>query len=333
MRSAASVLFAAFFFCISSSFAADLPGTQDPPGFKRYEGSQIIHAFSSGYAEYQMDRDGGWNKPASVEGAVKRTVYLVPAGHTALEILRNYEQTFADLGLKQTYELKPDGVTTIGSYFNEHVLYGPEKYDGVHSPPLYVWGDNSEKPYYATYAGVLDGKSVNVALLVAESAAMNWQEQGAKTSFTIEKGQVVAVLDVVTGATVANKMVLVKADYMAKSIAATGKVDLYGIYFDVDKSDVKSESNDTLGEIAKLMKSDASLRLEVGGHTDNTGKADHNLKLSQDRAAAVVKALTTKYGVDPKRLTAKGYGDTMPVAPNATDEGRAKNRRVQLRKI
>ncbi|MGN6514931.1 MAG: OmpA family protein [Rhizomicrobium sp.] len=333
MRYAAGALFVAFLVTASSSFAADLPGTQDPAGFKRYEGSEIIHSFSSTYAEYQMDRDGGWKKPASVEGAVRRTVYLVPAGHTALEILRNYEQTFTELGLKKTYELKPDGLTVISSFFNEHVLYGPEKYDGVHSPALYVWGDNSENPYYATYSGALDGKAVTATLLVAESAAQDWQEPGAKTSVKVEKEQVVAVLDIVTGAAVANKMVMVKAGDMAKSIAATGKIDLYGIYFDVDKSDLKPESNDTLGEIAKLMKSEASLKLEVGGHTDNTGKADHNLKLSQDRAAAVVKALTTKFGVDPKRLTAKGYGDTKPVAPNTTDEGKAKNRRVQLRKV
>jgi outer membrane protein OmpA-like peptidoglycan-associated protein len=332
MRYAAGVLFVSFAFSVTS-FAADLPGTHDPSGFKRYEGAQIIHAFSSGYAEYQLDRDGGWKKPASVEGAVNRTVYLIPAGHTALEILRNYEQTFSELGLKKTYELKPDGITTIGSYFNEHVLYGPEKYDGVHSPPLYIWGGNSEKPYYATYAGVRDGKATTVALLVAESAAQDWQEPGAKVSMTIEKGQAVAVLDVVIGATVANKMVLVKAGDMAKTIAATGKIDLYGIYFDVDKSDIKPESNDTLGEIAKLMKSETSLKLEVGGHTDNTGKAGHNLELSQARADAVVKALTAKYGVDAKRLIAKGYGDTKPVAPNNTDEGKAKNRRVQLRKV
>ena len=81
------------------------------------------------------------------------------------------------------------------------------------------------------------------------------------------------------------------------------------------------------------MKIDRSLKLEVSGHTDNSGDKAHNMTLSQGRADAVKAMLVSKYGIDAKRLTAKGYGDTKPVAPNTTDDGKAKNRRVELRKM
>jgi outer membrane protein OmpA-like peptidoglycan-associated protein len=325
-----SRLSAAIFCCVtlsavfSQAAGADLPGAQDPPGFKRYQDSQIIHTFSSGYAEYTLVR----------EGHLQRLVYLVPEGHTSLEIFRNYEQMLSDLGLRQTTELKSDAITVIASYFFEHVFFGPEKYDATNTPAAYVFSDHAGSPYYAVYQGAKDGKNTTAAVLVGQAGEeQRWKEPGTKFEAQVKKDQVVVTLDVVTGQAVANKMVLVKAEDMASSIAKTGKIDLYGIYFDIDKSDIKPESNDTLGELAKLLKSNASLKLEVSGHTDNTGSHDHNMKLSQARAAAVVKALTTGYGIDGKRLVAKGYGETKPVAPNTTDDGRAKNRRVALRKI
>jgi OmpA-OmpF porin, OOP family len=127
-------------------------------------------------------------------------------------------------------------------------------------------------------------------------------------------------------------MVEVKAADMADALAAKGFVDLYGIYFDTDKTDVKPESTATLDEVAALLKIDRSLKLEISGHTDNTGKAEHNLKLSEGRARAVVDLLVKKYGIDAARLSSRGYGDTKSVTPNTSEEGRAKNRRVELRK-
>ena len=127
-------------------------------------------------------------------------------------------------------------------------------------------------------------------------------------------------------------MVEVKAADMADALATKGFVDLYGIYFDTDKSEVKPESKATLDEVATLLKVDRSLKLEVSGHTDNTGDKAHNQKLSEQRAQAVVQALVASYGIDAKRLTARGYGDAKPVAANTSDDGKAKNRRVELRK-
>ena len=124
--------------------------------------------------------------------------------------------------------------------------------------------------------------------------------------------------------------VVANADAMAGSIRDTGKVALYGITFDTDKADVKPESGPALAEIVKLLKGDPRLAVYVVGHTDNAGAFDHNVKLSQARAAAVVAVLTTKHGIAAARLTSFGAGPVSPVASNATPEGRAKNRRVEI---
>lgn len=121
------------------------------------------------------------------------------------------------------------------------------------------------------------------------------------------------------------------AKVMAEGINQTGHVAIYGIYFDFNKSDVKPESESALNEIGKLFTGNPSLKVFiVVGHTDNVGGLDYNMKLSQARADAVVKALTSRYKVNPQSLKAYGVGQLGPVAPNKTEEGRAKNRRVEI---
>ncbi len=124
--------------------------------------------------------------------------------------------------------------------------------------------------------------------------------------------------------------VVADAKLMAEGIGLTGHVAIYGIYFDFNKSDVKPESEPALNEIAKLLSANPNLQVLVVGHTDNVGGIDYNMKLSLARANAVVQSLTTKYKVNPQSLKAYGAGQLAPVAPNKTEEGRAKNRRVEL---
>ena len=105
---------------------------------------------------------------------------------------------------------------------------------------------------------------------------------------------------------------------------------MYGVFFDTDQDVVKPESQPTLQEIATLLKGDPALKLHVVGHTDSQGKADYNVDLSRRRAAGVVRELTAKFGLAPDRLDSFGCGVYSPAAFNATEEGRAKNRRVEL---
>lgn len=124
----------------------------------------------------------------------------------------------------------------------------------------------------------------------------------------------------------------IEADAAAfgNDIRTTGHAAIYGIQFDTGKSTVKPESAQALGEIAKLLKSDPGLKIHVVGHTDNAGSVDGNIKLSQDRAEAVLQALVRDHGIAAARLRAYGCGQFAPVATNDSEEGRAKNRRVEL---
>jgi outer membrane protein OmpA-like peptidoglycan-associated protein len=119
------------------------------------------------------------------------------------------------------------------------------------------------------------------------------------------------------------------AEEIKKQLDEKGHVAIYGILFDTDKASLKPESEKPLQEIVKLMQDYPTLKLELQGHTDNQGSKDYNLELSQ-RRAETVQAYLVASGINDSRLAAKGYGLSQPVATNDTEEGRAKNRRVEL---
>ncbi len=123
--------------------------------------------------------------------------------------------------------------------------------------------------------------------------------------------------------------VVADASALKAGIATEGRVAVYGILFDTNRAVVKSESGAVLEQITKLLQQDPKLQLFVVGHTDGVGTPEANLKLSADRASAVVQALVAR-GVASARLKPSGVGPYSPVATNRTDEGRAKNRRVEL---
>jgi len=125
-------------------------------------------------------------------------------------------------------------------------------------------------------------------------------------------------------------MIKVDAAALASDITRTGHSAVYGIYFDTGKADIKPESDAALKEITKLLQQDPKLKLHVVGHTDNVGTLASNMDLSRRRADAVARALTTKYQIAALRLTSEGVGPLAPVMSNDSEDGRAKNRRVEL---
>lgn len=117
-----------------------------------------------------------------------------------------------------------------------------------------------------------------------------------------------------------------------KQVVADGKFIAYGIQFDINQATLKPESMGTINEFVKMMKENADLKFEIGGHTDSDGPTELNNKLSQERAEAVKTQMTTM-GIEASRLTAKGFGSQNPVAKNDTAENKARNRRVEFLKI
>jgi outer membrane protein OmpA-like peptidoglycan-associated protein len=162
----------------------------------------------------------------------------------------------------------------------------------------------------------------NAYMKVNKNGKEIWVHLGAyiTSEFTLEIVEKQAMAQEITA----------NAEAFASDIHANGRAAVYGIYFDTNKSEIKPESDKALAEIAKLMKKEAGLKLNIVGHTDNTGMMDANMKLSQARAEAVVQALVAKYGIAAGRLKGFGIGPLAPVSSNDTEEGKAKNRRVEL---
>jgi outer membrane protein OmpA-like peptidoglycan-associated protein len=217
---------------------------------------------------------------------------VLPEGRSSLEVFRNYQQALQKAGFQEVYKCfdKECGQEPGGTDYKMH-YYGSWK-----------------NRYLAARLPRREG-DVWLALNVVEP----------------EVNMVVVEVKPMEGG-----LITVDAAALANDIARTGHSAVYGIYFDTGKADVKPESDAGLGEIAKLLKQDAALKLHVVGHTDNVGDLKSNMDLSRRRAEAVVKVLTGKHGIAPDRLDAYGVGPLSPVAANADDDGRAKNRRVEL---
>ncbi len=221
--------------------------------------------------------------------------------------MRNYEIELQNGGVEILFSCSNDDCG--GRTFNHTVV----KYDTT-------FGDNYYDQRYL--AAKLNGpeSEIYISLYVIKNTS-----GGGRT-----KNFIYTQLDVIEVAAMQKGMVTIDADAMQKEILNSGSVSVYGIYFDFDKATIKPESEKSLSEIAKLLKNEPTLNLYIVGHTDNKGSLDYNLNLSQKRAEAVVKELTGSYGIESSRITPKGLGLLAPKASNKTEQGRAKNRRVEL---
>lgn len=123
----------------------------------------------------------------------------------------------------------------------------------------------------------------------------------------------------------------VTSDDILKALNTDGHIALY-INFGTGKSDIKSESQKIIDQIAEMLKSNPTLKISIEGHTDNVGNSQSNQTLSENRAKAVMNAIISK-GNDKTRLLSKGWGQTKPIEDNKTEDGKAKNRRVEIVKL
>lgn len=123
----------------------------------------------------------------------------------------------------------------------------------------------------------------------------------------------------------------IQASEIFEKLNTEGHISLY-INFETGRSDIKTESQKTIDEIAEMLKNNSSLKVSIEGHTDNVGTPATNKTLSENRAKAVMNALIAK-GIDKSRLSAKGWGQDKPISDNATEDGKAKNRRVEIVKL
>lgn len=121
-----------------------------------------------------------------------------------------------------------------------------------------------------------------------------------------------------------------KTETLKEQLETEGKIVFYGIYFDFNKSTIRQESEAVIQQLAELLRSSTDLKVSINGHTDNVGTAHYNQKLSEARAAEVMRVLIEDHNVSASQLVSAGYGESKPVDTNETEEGKANNRRVEV---
>ena len=235
-------------------------------------------------------KEDGSTTPVEVEGPVQWLNYQIPEGTTPP----------SGLQLMRNFEnaTKKAGGTVEGLYPG----WCKANYDGERMPRM----GNSCISYGVTMKFVRGGKETWAFLQAAENEGYYLLTISEREAMKQE----------------------ISVTEISDKLRTDGFVALY-VNFDTGKAVILPDSAATLDAAAAALKGAADLKIEVAGHTDNVGSAEANQKLSQDRAQAVMAALVER-GVAAARMTAKGYGAGAPIADNRTEDGRAKNRRVEL---
>ncbi len=334
MKSLKAILL--FFFIIATLpfrdvSAVDFAGSKDHPLLRRFAGSGIVgyqvkrfdgyELQTSTFSRYNLEtkKREYVKPPLKPEGRLTRIWYEVAGDTGSLEVFRNYLNELTAKGFVVLYDSKKDPAATRWSNY---------------LAPFGSMDIQTNRSNYVFYAAEKTGicvlsakKSRPEGDIYLHLTVVEWGKNDVV--YKARRGAYVA-LDIIEIQPMAQKMVAVTADEMARSLSAAGKVSLYGIYFDPGKWEIKPASRPALQEIATLLKNRSELKLHVVGHTDNIGGYEVNTVLSKRRAEAVVATLVKDFGISALRLTANGAAYLAPVAPNSTEAGRAKNRRVEL---
>jgi outer membrane protein OmpA-like peptidoglycan-associated protein len=315
---------------------SDVKGSADHPVISRFAGSLLVGYAQQDWAAVQLPGSKGMSKterhqfadPVQAEGKVTRLFYLGPPGKTALEIFRNQQQALMAAGFKPRFscDLKAacaDAYFALdtsergkGMNWSKGALVGV-KGDSFHGArwalPMSISFDESH-----ILVGTLTRAGVPLQILLFTSLAENEYTDRAAT-----------YIEIVEPKAMPTGQVTVDAKAIGAGLQAEGKIALYGILFDTGKTELKPDSDAQLDQMVAVLKAQPAAKVFIVGHTDNVGSVDANLKLSQGRAQAVVAALTQR-GIAANRLAAHGNANYAPVASNASEDGRAKNRRVEM---
>ena len=322
------------------TLATDAPGAADHALVGRYRGSAILAQTAKEFDELKLPAgapDGKsysnpkWGKLERGEGKVTRTIYVVPSERSTLEVQRNYQDALAAKGFE------PLWTCALEEECGE--AFARLKYHYTR-PETFIVGAGYDKDRQTLGSAVLDSvKDIRYSLMRKTDSAgttlvgiytvvMSGGSNGDVSNLL--KGTTQTMVEIVEPKPLVQNLVTIGASEIAAKVSAEGRIVFYGIQFDFDKAEIKPESAPQLGEMAKYLKASPQIRVYIVGHTDAKGGLDYNLGLSSRRAEAVAKALASQYGIDPKRLIARGLGPLAPIASNRTDAGQAKNRRVEM---
>lgn len=346
VRNAAMTLLLASSY-ISSAHALDwnskdVTGSQDHPLIHRFNGSWLV-----GYQHVDFDATifpsqiglEGMNeliKPNKAEGKITRLLYLAPPGKRPYEVHKNYITALKAAGYQETLSCAGDKECQSTSY---GLNKGMEEMkildfgDAVEANPalkeiLYrvdnggnIFGEHGQYQQMSVGTISANGKTANLVIT---------SDKHYSGDITVTYIQIVQPEDMQLGQVSVDLNGLQSKDKIASELSSQGRVAIYGVYFDTGKAEVKPESKPQLAEMGKYLQENLDKKVFIVGHTDNQGNFTANMKLSVDRAKAVVTALSKEYSIDANRLSAQGVANLSPVESNKDEGGKAKNRRVEM---
>jgi len=298
----------------------DIEGGKDYPTISRFEASIIEFYKETKWGSYKLPLSElgviDWGNPKVLEGKVTRIQYSVSKDNNSEFVLRNYKAAFNTSGYKILIAIANEelGVSDRPHQWTEMYYVAGGYYNGIGNSKFglgFQWpnwnnnqcfivakGHEKDKDFYAIVYAIVDA------------------------NYTLITQDVIEVEAVETGS--------VTAENLSKGIIADGHIAVYGIHFEIGNSEIKDESEASLKLIADYLKSVEDKKFFIVGHTDNTGLVAENMKLSESRAKSVMDKLINNYGVNSTQILSYGVSSLAPIASNLTDEGKAKNRRVEI---
>ncbi len=296
----------------------DRPGGSDNRVVGRYQGSVLYLYGDTALGKVNiLSAKGGKPVLLSVEGKVANRMYVAPKGASPLEVYRNYRDALTKAGFEPIYACEltacdKDGTQPMMSDRPREAVWVKSS---AQADSLFNSGNQPDFSYYSGRRSGPDGITY-VSIGIAGGGSFD--------------GRVRQFIQVAEPSTTQLGKVKVDAKAIEAGLKRDGKMALYGVNFDTNKALLRDDSAAQLTEMAAVLKAAPALKVFIVGHTDNQGEFGANTTLSQKRAEAVVAALSGKYGIAPTRLIARGVANLAPVSANDNEDGRAKNRRVEM---
>jgi outer membrane protein OmpA-like peptidoglycan-associated protein len=311
---------------LAGKYDQDVPGSKDIPGLPRDEGSVILGYKLDQYDEAALplgkwvNASASWETFEKVEGRRTRILYLAPPDQTSADVMNHYKAALQRLNYTPLFDCSGEAECGAGV---GNAYFDPAQRNKItgRQVPESAFSTEVGEPRVLTARLNTPGGQSQVFILAARQNNIADAKAGRRVAVFVE--------EVRSGQT-QERLTLVPAEDMLRSIRGQGKAVLYGVHFSFDTAEIMSESRPQLEEMAKLLKAEPKLKVFVVVHTDNQGRADDNVRLAQRRAEALARLLAQDFGVPAERMVPEGLGSLSPVASNSTEAGRAKNRRVEL---
>lgn len=293
--------------------AQDIDGSADHPLLSRFEGARITAYEAADFDAATLPTgpvadENAPDETVALEGRITRMAYHIPEEKTSLEVARNYEIALATGGFDIAFSCAgPE----CGRGFARYVIQSGDVFRRGFDRATF-----NDRSRALLAVRETDEQTAHILLYIMEDRA---------NSRTLIRQIVVEGEPMQTG-----QVSVRDAQALQAALETEGRAVVDGIFFETDSADIRPESDEALEQMAELMRGAPDIAVYIVGHTDSQGAFAYNLGLSERRAAAVAATLASDHGIAAGRMSAKGVASLAPVASNASEQGRERNRRVEL---